>query len=1216
MSDPSNEALAPYRIGVPVPDGERAMLAALLARTQGEALREAYDRTGITLRDGTIRLPATSSADHDAFEHFVGVWLHPIARAFKRDGEPDHAAHCAALGLRLALATLGSEHATTLALGSSLVSLLIDAKRSPEALPLALWIAAQTQRCHGPHHVEAATSASNLASCLYNLDRYAESLAHYERALVLAERLSGSESALAVAASFGVGLNLSALGRDDEALPHLERVYAVRIRVAGAHAPGALRAGVSLASCLARLERFEPALQLAAHLREEWVAIEGAEGPGTLDAMAATSRCLHGAGRHLEASNLAEQVLRARRKVLGPEHSDTLLAQHDLAQCLISQARYAEALPLLRHAVAGQARATGDSHPLAAMYLGALAICHANMGQSAEAWLHAERAEAILRQQFGPTNPRTLDATHLSAVVLNNLDRQEEALARFEAAAAGWVARLGEWHPRSLPCLASAAICLWRLGHPAGAARLLARTLLLSERSEAPPDAGATARLLELAQVLERLAAADTAEPHYRHLRAKGLAYERTQSLQALKILAEALDSMTDREQALVVWRGLAVCLGLCRVNGSLWFDHLETTARAIAEHAVGGRPGHWGEAFAAMARGLQQAVDLVPPEQDEALRGRLRVFDECYLFLCITLEQPGLIPTVLAARHGRRLARLCVEGLPLPQEQPRPAGPWERLRVIRAELRRLALGLKAFEKPPLDARALDADRAWLGTRDASRRLEQVDRFKILLDEYASTRAQLLTWEADAAAPLRTLDVDMPQLQNGLAAGVALVVLFESDAQFVQAPRAQRHHALVVTRDRFGCLPLDDAALDRAGAQASAWSRVCATRTGWRRGVMLASEAPSHGLSSPSGVAVEEERLRMRSALHDGFWRPLAASLVGIDELRIVTHGASHRLPLELGAPAGLRIRLYPGLVYYHRLHHQARVGSRAATGSARIGLAVNASHGAVGVNPIPFVDVESRLVRAVWPGEAVTDHGLLEDSPGPDVMHFAAHGQLDDHDPARSNLMLADGLLDLQTVLAARRCPRVVFLSACTVGRTTDDPDGEPLGLVGGFLIKGARYVIAALQPVPDFYMPLFGALFHQAWCGGDAPAAALTEAKRRFAAGDWFADTEALVREHYRPTIVECLAEAMKHEAEPPIEQALAAATHDWPWPAPYRALRPGLDDERLQALREQAATVAGREALADAVLDTLIAERDALPESVVDTMCTWLVGFGDAD
>ncbi|MDC1287503.1 CHAT domain-containing protein [Gammaproteobacteria bacterium] len=228
----------------------------------------------------------------------------------------------------------------------------------------------------------------------------------------------------------------------------------------------------------------------------------------------------------------------------------------------------------------------------------------------------------------------------------------------------------------------------------------------------------------------------------------------------------------------------------------------------------------------------------------------------------------------------------------------------------------------------------------------------------------------------------------------------------------------------------------------------------------------------------------------------------------------------------------------------------------------------------------------------------------------------MAAHGQADEKDPARASVMLGNRVLDFHAVLGARQHPAVVVLSACTVGRTSDDPDGEPLGLVGSFLLKGSRYVIASLQPVPDFYMPLLITLFYQAWQHTGSPDKALAEAKRRLKGGDWYPATEALIRTHYQPIVEQVLASALDKPHQSDWQDSMIQLTHVWPFPLPYRALHPDGDQHTLSELRDEIETAQGRANMASRVLDTLFTERSRLPVAAVDTLCTWVRGFGVAD
>mgnify|MGYP002397598821 FL=1 len=171
------------------------------------------------------------------------------------------------------------------------------------------------------------------------------------------------------------------------------------------------------------------------------------------------------------------------------------------------------------------------------------------------------------------------------------------------------------------------------------------------------------------------------------------------------------------------------------------------------------------------------------------------------------------------------------------------------------------------------------------------------------------------------------------------------------------------------------------------------------------------------------------------------------------------------------------------------------------------------------------LVQAEAELVRQVWEktGATVTNPAdLTQASPAWSVFHAASHGDLDPQQPGSAYLLLGPReQLNLSGVLSSPQHPPLVFLSACVVGRLQEDLDGDPLGLVSGFFLKGTRYVVAPLIPVPDHYMPLLGVLFHQAWQSGLDPAAALAEAKRRLREADWYEDTADLARAAYAPVL-----------------------------------------------------------------------------------------------
>jgi hypothetical protein len=211
-----------------------------------------------------------------------------------------------------------------------------------------------------------------------------------------------------------------------------------------------------------------------------------------------------------------------------------------------------------------------------------------------------------------------------------------------------------------------------------------------------------------------------------------------------------------------------------------------------------------------------------------------------------------------------------------------------------------------------------------------------------------------------------------------------------------------------------------------------------------------------------------------------------------------------------------------------------------------------------------------------------------------------------------------------------ALRAP-VWFLAACLVGQTTEDLDGEPLGLVTALLLRGARGVIAPLVPIDDFYAPLLALLVHRQlrWQheqGGalDAPGA-LNEAKRQLRSGRWHpqalaaeeaqryeSEIQALLRAAYGPVIAAQLAQL------PPMDRPRARADALLRF-RPLVALRevlaeaaPGAPDPwyRLRADLAERDAPAGAERL----VDELIANRHRLARhGAVKTLLNYVQAFG---
>jgi CHAT domain-containing protein len=122
------------------------------------------------------------------------------------------------------------------------------------------------------------------------------------------------------------------------------------------------------------------------------------------------------------------------------------------------------------------------------------------------------------------------------------------------------------------------------------------------------------------------------------------------------------------------------------------------------------------------------------------------------------------------------------------------------------------------------------------------------------------------------------------------------------------------------------------------------------------------------------------------------------------------------------------------------------------------------------------------------------------------DVLHVAAHGMFSPRGPMLSQITLDDGPLMAYDLLAARRIPRLVVLSACDAGMAHAPVDGAALGLAGAFLDGAARNgdaacVVAGVVPVRDAEALALMTLFHTLLAEGRSPAEALAQASEKTA-------------------------------------------------------------------------------------------------------------------
>jgi len=150
----------------------------------------------------------------------------------------------------------------------------------------------------------------------------------------------------------------------------------------------------------------------------------------------------------------------------------------------------------------------------------------------------------------------------------------------------------------------------------------------------------------------------------------------------------------------------------------------------------------------------------------------------------------------------------------------------------------------------------------------------------------------------------------------------------------------------------------------------------------------------------------------------------------------------------------------------------------------------------------LPYAEEEASTLRHRYRstgadlliGRAATVRRWLAFEPGRyRYLHFATHARVDDREPDRSHLVLADGMLDLPAIRRLELRAELVTLSACETALGRQVRGEGMVGLSHAFLAAGARSTLVTLWPVTDrstlhFMTELYGELD-----SGRTPAEAL---------------------------------------------------------------------------------------------------------------------------
>lgn len=239
--------------------------------------------------------------------------------------------------------------------------------------------------------------------------------------------------------------------------------------------------------------------------------------------------------------------------------------------------------------------------------------------------------------------------------------------------------------------------------------------------------------------------------------------------------------------------------------------------------------------------------------------------------------------------------------------------------------------------------------------------------------------------------------------------------------------------------------------------------------------------------------------------LHDALLAPFRAALFDTQDLVILPHRSLHGLAWaalqdEQGPLVSrLTLTLCPSVTTWRHCAGRPRLDLAGLIRAGRSAVIMG-----VGGQSLPAAADEARGI-ASHIGAAATClvdaqaslASFEECARQADLLHLACHATARVDSPSFSALHLHDGLLTADQVGARPVAARLVVLSACDTLISQIAPGDELLGLARGFLVAGARAVLATLWSVPDRSTAECMQLFYRGLGQGMSPARALRQAQ-----------------------------------------------------------------------------------------------------------------------
>jgi len=786
---------------------------------------------------------------------------------------------------------------------------------------------------------------------------------------------------------------------------------------------------------------------------------------------------LYQQGRYQEAIPLAKRALAIREKALGPEHPRVAASLNNLAALYKALGDYARAEPLYKRALAIREKVLGPEHPRVAESLNNLAVLYYSLGDHARAAPLFKRALAIREKALGPEHPYV-------ATSLNNLARLYETLGDYARAEPLYKRALaidekvlGKDHPSVGTYLNNLAALYYSLGDYARAEPLYKRALAIFEKALGPEHPYVATSLNNLA----------------------GLYLEDGRLKQAYEIFKRRNSPL-----------GLGRYHLIKREYKNAEMEFLRSLKRSkktgelkflIASYIGLGLSYEGQKDYKKAKEYFLKAIDLISKQ---------------WISLSLSARQ-----NFLSGRVGAGFSRLePYEGMVRVILKERKEG-YEKEALLFAERvkSRTLLEMLAAKgvrgKGKRDREILKRDRKFqqeilalkkrisvlegLGPKAPKGEKERLEKeLNKVASEYEVFIKDVKLKDSELASLITVETIPIERIQS----------LLDPDTSLLEYYTAKdRLYAWLVRRDN---IKVYEIALKKKDVEK-------VVNDFRLLNISNRSRRPEPVITLPTSddykkEASDRERKKNRerfSQIAEDLYRLIMAPIekdIKTNKLIIVPHGILHKVPfaaltdgdrylIDKYAISTLPASSVVEYIVKKRNPNQNRLLAFA-----------NPVTDAV---PLFYAELEVKNISRFFPKKEVyvkekaTEGIAKEKASGPDVIHFACHGEFNDRQPLQSGLLLAkdkdnDGYLQVHEIFGLDlKNANLVTLSACETALCKIQGGDDLVGLSRGFIYAGTPSILATLWDVDDKSTSILMEHFYENWQKGMSKPEALRQAQ-----------------------------------------------------------------------------------------------------------------------